>query len=89
MRVYVPFEPDDPKTRLSSVLDRAERERFAAAMLADVYSSVEGTEHEAVVLSTRDLRSDPSTTSTYASLRSLSRPPSTRFSNPRTHPSEW
>ncbi|WP_459191579.1 2-phospho-L-lactate guanylyltransferase [Halosimplex sp. J119] len=38
MRVVVPFAPEHPKTRLSPVLEEAERAAFARAMLDDVLS---------------------------------------------------
>lgn len=55
MRVYIPFKPRDPKTRLSPVLDDEERVELSFAMLKDVYESVEATEHSPIVLSTRPL----------------------------------
>jgi len=38
----VPFSPDRPKTRLSDVLDTAERRAFAGAMLSDVLAALDG-----------------------------------------------
>lgn len=55
MRVYIPFEPRDPKTRLSSVLDDDERVELSFTMLKDVYEAVGATDHSPVVLSTRTL----------------------------------
>jgi 2-phospho-L-lactate guanylyltransferase len=59
MRVYVPFDPRDPKTRLSSVLDDDERVELSFAMLEDVYEAVEATGHSPFVLSTRALEREP------------------------------
>lgn len=36
----IPYKPKNPKTRLASLLDEEERERFAAAMLEDVKAAV-------------------------------------------------
>lgn len=55
MKVYIPFKPDNPKTRLSPVLDKEEREEFSLAMLTDVYRAVLETDEEPVILSTRRL----------------------------------
>jgi 2-phospho-L-lactate guanylyltransferase len=52
MRVFVPFDASDPQTRLSPVLDRDEREAFAAAMLADVLGAIRAAGHEPTVLAT-------------------------------------
>ena len=38
----IPFKPRNPKTRLSCILDQAEREIFAEMMLADVIGAAEG-----------------------------------------------
>jgi 2-phospho-L-lactate guanylyltransferase len=43
VEVVVPFSPVDPKSRLSSVLDRAERREFAFVMLEDVLDALERT----------------------------------------------
>jgi len=51
MRVIVPYDERDPKTRLSGVLDREERVAFAAAMLRDVLSTIRETGREPLVLS--------------------------------------
>ncbi|MDI6718546.1 MAG: 2-phospho-L-lactate guanylyltransferase [Methanomicrobiales archaeon] len=40
VHAVIPFKPQNPKTRLSSVLNRSERERFAEAMLQDVIQAV-------------------------------------------------
>lgn len=55
MRVVVPFDATDPKTRLAPVLSEAERSDFAAAMLGDVVSAVRGAGHDPVVLATEPL----------------------------------
>ncbi|MFA9518208.1 2-phospho-L-lactate guanylyltransferase [Halopenitus sp. H-Gu1] len=58
MDVIVPFATRNPKTRLSDVLDRRERNAFARAMLADVLEAIDaagGTPH---VLATRPLDRD-------------------------------
>lgn len=59
MRVYIPFDPRDPKTRLSPVLDDDERVELSFAMLEDVYEAVEATSHSPVVLSTQPLEREP------------------------------
>jgi 2-phospho-L-lactate guanylyltransferase len=48
----IPFKPQNPKTRLASVLDPAERERFACAMLEDVIDAVVGAGCEPYLLCT-------------------------------------
>jgi 2-phospho-L-lactate guanylyltransferase len=48
----IPFKPRNPKTRLSCILDQAERENFAEMMLADVISAAEGAGCRPVILST-------------------------------------
>jgi 2-phospho-L-lactate guanylyltransferase len=52
MRVFVPFDAVDPKTRLGSVLDPAERDAFARAMLRDVLDALDSAGYEPTVLST-------------------------------------
>ncbi|AUV84039.1 2-phospho-L-lactate guanylyltransferase [Salinigranum rubrum] len=42
MRVVVPFDATDPKTRLAPVLDATERREFARCMLRDVLDAVVG-----------------------------------------------
>jgi len=39
---FIPFKPVNPKTRLSCVLEKEEREAFARMMLADVVEAVSG-----------------------------------------------
>lgn len=55
MRVFVPYDPTDPKTRLASVLSAVEREEISRAMLSDVCQSITATGNEPVVLATREL----------------------------------
>jgi len=55
VKTYVPFSPDDPKTRLDSVLDPDERVEFVYACLEDVVDSIEEAGGEAVVLSTEPI----------------------------------
>ena len=52
MRVLVPFDARDPKTRLAPVLDGAQRRAFADAMLADVLETLAAAGHEPTVLAT-------------------------------------
>ncbi|MFB6132537.1 MAG: 2-phospho-L-lactate guanylyltransferase [Halanaeroarchaeum sp.] len=51
MRVVIPFDANDPKTRLAPVLDPDERRHFAEAMLQDVIAAVEGLGHRPLVAS--------------------------------------
>jgi 2-phospho-L-lactate guanylyltransferase len=62
MRVIVPFAADTPKTRLSTVLEAAERRGFARAMLADVLSTLRETGVDPEVLATAPLEVDSPTT---------------------------
>lgn len=55
MEFYVPFQPDEPKTRLSEVLSVEEREELCRTMLSDVCHAIEDAGHKPVVLATRDL----------------------------------
>jgi 2-phospho-L-lactate guanylyltransferase len=56
MKVYVPFSPENPKTRLSSLLTDEERVEFVYACLEDVLEALERTDvAEPVVLSTEPL----------------------------------
>ncbi|MCL9814820.1 2-phospho-L-lactate guanylyltransferase [Natranaeroarchaeum aerophilus] len=55
MRVLVPFDASEPKTRLSDVLDRRERAEFAYAMLEDVLSAVRESGEEPELLATAPL----------------------------------
>ncbi|MGK2229988.1 MAG: 2-phospho-L-lactate guanylyltransferase [Methanobacteriota archaeon] len=55
MKTYVPFCPDEPKTRLSDVMTEEERVGFVHACLADVCDSVDTAGAEPVVLTTQPL----------------------------------
>ncbi len=55
MRVFVPFDTRDPKSRLSSVLDSSEREQFAHVMLGDVLDVLQRAGHDPTVLATAPL----------------------------------
>ena len=50
--VLIPYKPVNPKTRLSSILDQAEREAFARAMLDDVIFAVKDANCSPVVVAT-------------------------------------
>ena len=52
MQVIVPFDAVDPKTRLSPVLDPAERRAFAGAMCRDVLDAVQAAGGDPRLLST-------------------------------------
>ncbi|MFT4933224.1 MAG: 2-phospho-L-lactate guanylyltransferase [Natronomonas sp.] len=58
MRVVVPFDTRDPKTRLEDVLDGAERSAFAQAMLRDVLDAIRTAGGEPAVLATADVDVD-------------------------------
>lgn len=58
MRVAVPFDAVDPKTRLSPVLDDRERAAFARVLLEDVIAALRGAEREPTVYSTARLEGD-------------------------------
>jgi len=62
MRVVIPFDATDPKTRLSAVLDASERQAFAVAMLRDVVAAVRETGHEPRVIATGPVAVDAPTT---------------------------
>lgn len=55
MRVLVPYRVDEPKTRLASVLDRAERREFSRHMLTDVLGTIQEAGYHPTVLSTEPL----------------------------------
>jgi len=55
MLVYVPYDPTEPKTRLSPVLSPHERAELSRAMLADVRDRLRRAGQEPVVLTTRNL----------------------------------
>ena len=48
----IPFKPKNPKSRLSCILDEAEREAFAEAMLLDVVTAVKEADCQPVILGT-------------------------------------
>lgn len=58
MRIFVPFDARDPKTRLTPVLDEDERAAVARAMLDDVLEAFAATAHDPVVIATGDLDCD-------------------------------
>lgn len=52
MRIIVPFDAQDPNTRLASQLDAEKRYEFARTMLRDVLDTIISTGHEPTVLAT-------------------------------------
>jgi 2-phospho-L-lactate guanylyltransferase len=52
VHAVVPFKPVNPKSRLSSVLSREEREEFARTMLADVLDAIVACRAVPTILST-------------------------------------
>ncbi|SFG57381.1 phospholactate guanylyltransferase [Halopelagius inordinatus] len=52
MRVVVPYDGHDPKSRLAGRLDESERRAFSRAMLRDVLDAVERAGHDPTVLAT-------------------------------------
>jgi len=58
MRVLVPFDARDPKTRLAPVLSEPERHAFAEAMLADVLDVLDAAGYEAELLATAPVDCD-------------------------------
>ncbi|WP_122089071.1 2-phospho-L-lactate guanylyltransferase [Halalkalicoccus subterraneus] len=58
MRVVVPFDATDPKSRLSGVLDREERRQFARAMLGDTLAAIRAAGGDPEVLATAPLDAD-------------------------------
>lgn len=55
MRVLVPYDARDPKTRLSPVFDAAERAALARRMLEDVLEVLERAGHDPTVLATAEV----------------------------------
>ncbi len=55
MRVIVPFDASDPKTRLAPVLSAQERRAFADAMLSDVLAAIDRAGHDAHVITTAEV----------------------------------
>lgn len=58
MRILVPFDAREPKTRLSGVLDDSEREQFARIMLTDVLDVLQRAGYEPTVLATAPVDCD-------------------------------
>lgn len=58
MRVLVPYDARNPKSRLSDVLDSGERREFARAMLDDVLDALQRAGHEPEVLATAPVDCD-------------------------------
>jgi 2-phospho-L-lactate guanylyltransferase len=56
IEAVIPFKPVNPKSRLSSVLTKDEREKFAEAMLTDVVMALEGAGCSPFILSTVPLK---------------------------------
>lgn len=71
MRVIVPYDGQDPKTRLTDVFDRDERREFARAMLRDVLSVIRNVGGDPLVLTTTPIEVDDCRTQ--VDKRSLSR----------------
>lgn len=61
MRVLVPFDATDPKSRLAPVLDSHERQTFSQAMLTDVVETLRATDRDLTirVVATEELSRDP------------------------------
>ena len=57
MRVVIPFDPHDPKTRLSEILTSDERYEFAKVMLEDVTTAVKSAGIIPEILSTENIES--------------------------------
>jgi 2-phospho-L-lactate guanylyltransferase len=55
MDVFVPFDADSPKSRLSSIFDLDERRAFARIMMRDVLDAVDAAGLDPVVLATADV----------------------------------
>ncbi len=58
MKTWIPFKPENSKTRLANILNKKEREEFATSMLLDVYEAIEKTGEDPIVLSTKELSLD-------------------------------
>ncbi|MFB6087802.1 MAG: 2-phospho-L-lactate guanylyltransferase [Haloarculaceae archaeon] len=58
MDVVVPFGAAEPKTRLGSILDAAQREAFARAMLDDVLAVLSALDRQPTVLADRSVDCD-------------------------------
>lgn len=62
MRVFVPFDATDPKTRLAPVLSRSERAAFARRMLTDVVSTIRRAGVDPEVIATAPVDCEASVT---------------------------
>ncbi|MGM0399114.1 MAG: 2-phospho-L-lactate guanylyltransferase [Halobacteriota archaeon] len=62
MRVVIPFDANEPKSRLAPVLDRPERREFAEAMLRDVVTAVRDAGRTPEVLTTGPIDVDAAIT---------------------------
>lgn len=58
MRIIIPFDATDPKTRLSAMLSPEERRSFSRASLLDVLDAIVRTGHEPTVLATDEIDVD-------------------------------
>ncbi|QGN07431.1 2-phospho-L-lactate guanylyltransferase [Halorhabdus sp. CBA1104] len=58
MRVFVPFDASDPKTRLTSILSPAERSSFARSMCRDVVRAVRAAGGQPELIATDSIDSD-------------------------------
>lgn len=58
MDVFVPFDATNPKSRLSSLFDAAERPSLARAMLEDVLTALDDAGVDATVLATAAVETD-------------------------------
>ncbi|WP_209690905.1 2-phospho-L-lactate guanylyltransferase [Methanomicrobium sp. W14] len=55
VNAVIPFRPTNPKTRLSCILSREEREQFAMSMLEDVVFAISRAGCSPVILSTTEM----------------------------------
>ncbi|MFB6186132.1 MAG: 2-phospho-L-lactate guanylyltransferase [Halobacteriaceae archaeon] len=55
MRVVVPFDATNPKTRLDQVLSDEEREEFANAMIDDVIDTIQATGYTPEIIATKQI----------------------------------
>ncbi|WP_181685760.1 2-phospho-L-lactate guanylyltransferase [Halorhabdus salina] len=58
MRVFVPFDVTDPKTRLTSVLSPSERSAFARCMRRDVVRAIRAAGGDPELIATESIDSD-------------------------------
>lgn len=80
MRILVPFESTDPKTRLDGILDAEERGAFSRAMLHDVCHALDSAGHDPEVVATAPVAIDAPVT---VDERSLSAAVNARLGNGR------